>query len=37
MKFAWFWLVVVRIVRDVLCPLHGFGESLLIWCLGGGQ
>ena len=25
--FVWFWLVLVRIVQDALCYLHGFGES----------
>ena len=25
MPFAWFWVVLARIVRDVLCHLHGFG------------
>ena len=29
MPFAWFWSVVVTIVRDVLCPLHGLGQAYL--------
>ena len=32
MPFAWFWLVLVRIVQDALCHLHGFGQSRLeLW------
>ena len=27
MPFAWFWLVLARVVRDVLCHLRGFGYS----------
>ena len=29
MPCAWFWSVVARVVRDVLCHLHGFGQSWL--------
>ena len=27
MPFAWFWLVLARIVQDALCHLHGFGYA----------
>ena len=32
MPFAWFWVVVARVVRDGLCHLHGFGQSWLELC-----
>ena len=26
MPFAWFWPVVVGVVKDILCHVHGFGR-----------
>ena len=32
MPFAWFCVVLVGIMQDVRCHLHGFGESWLEAC-----